>query len=56
MPGGRSIAGLAAVRSPFETFFAAFTSEHTVTVRAVQIAGVAPLPKVSARERPRRDS
>jgi len=39
MPTGRSVSGKAAVRALFETFFAAFTTEHTAVIKEVQVVG-----------------
>jgi len=39
MPGGRAVSGKAAIRNLFEAFFASFVSEHTVTIREVQVHG-----------------
>jgi uncharacterized protein (TIGR02246 family) len=39
MPAGRSVSGKAAVRALFETFFAAFTIEHTAVINEIQVVG-----------------
>jgi uncharacterized protein (TIGR02246 family) len=39
MPGGRTVSGKPAIRTLFETFFAAFTSEHTASIAEVRVEG-----------------